>query len=246
MCLFGAISSPPSIASDLSADGGFMYANSFGYLYLAMTYFQQGEYLVSLCLGKLCVYVHECSFDLVVGEALILPQLTSLTLSKLHLRVEFKNQKLHKKHKYVYAIVIVRILIGFGGQMVSVDKSKLPKKDNAKAEVKKTVVKKVELPKKSAPKIVKRTGAAKPSTAGADDAIGNDHILHHARAGALEGDAVVVRVADQPGDHHVGKHLEPHLFSLFLPLEPPSRVHRGDHVLHEHQQPVGDDCRRFI
>ena len=55
--------------------------------------------------------------------------------------------------------------------MVGVDKNKLPKKKSEK-EVKKTVVKKVELPDKSEPKIVKRTGAtAKPSTAGADDKI---------------------------------------------------------------------------
>ena len=47
--------------------------------------------MVSLMVGKLCVGTHECSFDLVVGEALILPQLTALTLSKLHLRVEFKS-----------------------------------------------------------------------------------------------------------------------------------------------------------
>ncbi|HEY60590.1 MAG TPA: hypothetical protein G4N92_07915, partial [Anaerolineae bacterium] len=50
------------------------------------------------CLGKLCVCSHECSFDLVVGEALILPQLTSLTLSKLHLLVEFKiNNAVNKE-----------------------------------------------------------------------------------------------------------------------------------------------------
>jgi len=35
--------------------------------------------------------LHECSFDLVVGEVFILPQLTSLTFSKLHLLVEFKT-----------------------------------------------------------------------------------------------------------------------------------------------------------
>jgi len=45
-------------------------------------------------LGKLCVGFHERSFDLVVGEVLILPQLTSLTLSKLHLLVEFKFYKI--------------------------------------------------------------------------------------------------------------------------------------------------------
>jgi len=59
--------------------------------------------------------------------------------------------------------------------MVGVDKNKLPKKKvkkEAKKEVKKTTVKKVEMPKKSEPKIVKRTGAkAKVSTAGADDKI---------------------------------------------------------------------------
>ena len=78
-------------ALELSAYGGFMYADGFGYLGLQMTYFQQGRYLVSLCVGKLCVCFHECSFDLVVGEALILPQLTSPTRAKWHLLIEFKE-----------------------------------------------------------------------------------------------------------------------------------------------------------
>ena len=34
--------------------------------------------MFSLYVGKLCVFLHVCSFDLVVGEVLILPQLTSL------------------------------------------------------------------------------------------------------------------------------------------------------------------------
>ncbi len=51
--------------------------------------------------------------------------------------------------------------------MVGVDKNKLPKKKKAKDEVKKTTVKKVEVSKKSEPKIVRRTGAKK-STSDAD------------------------------------------------------------------------------
>jgi hypothetical protein len=54
--------------------------------------------------------------------------------------------------------------------MVGIFKSKLPKKEETKTEVKTTVVKKVETPKAEAPKIVTRTGPA-VSTAGADDAI---------------------------------------------------------------------------
>jgi hypothetical protein len=36
-------------------------------------------------LGKLSIGSHKCSFDLVVREALILPQLTSLSTSKVAL-----------------------------------------------------------------------------------------------------------------------------------------------------------------
>jgi hypothetical protein len=59
---------------------------------LIMTHFLQRIYLVSLFLGKLLVGSHKCSptrlghaFDLAVGEALILPQLTSLSAIKVAL-----------------------------------------------------------------------------------------------------------------------------------------------------------------
>jgi len=54
-----------------------MLAYHFGDLGLVLTYFQQDRYLVSLFLGKLCVGSHECSFDLIIQEAFILPWLTS-------------------------------------------------------------------------------------------------------------------------------------------------------------------------
>ena len=54
--------------------------------------------------------------------------------------------------------------------MVGIFKSKLPKKEEPKTEVKTTVVKKVETPKEEAPKIVTRTGPA-VSTVGADEKI---------------------------------------------------------------------------
>jgi hypothetical protein len=60
---------------------------------LTMTHFLQCIYLVSLSLGKLFVGSHtvpvlcrcKCSFDLAVREALILPQLTSLSAFKVAL-----------------------------------------------------------------------------------------------------------------------------------------------------------------
>jgi hypothetical protein len=79
MGLFWSVATLAPITPYLSAYGRFMLAYHFGDLGLVLTYFQQDRYLVSFFLGKLCVGSHECSFDLVVQEAIILPWLTSFS-----------------------------------------------------------------------------------------------------------------------------------------------------------------------
>jgi len=77
--LLGTIAATSTIATQLTTDGGFMYSNHTSDLGLVVFHFLQRINLVSLYLGKLCVGSHKCSFDLVVREALILTQLTSLS-----------------------------------------------------------------------------------------------------------------------------------------------------------------------
>jgi hypothetical protein len=83
-CL-GRIATLILIAFQLPTDGRFVYSNPTGNLHLLMTHFLQPINLVSLCLGKLYVGSYKCSFDLAVREALILPQLASLSAIKVAL-----------------------------------------------------------------------------------------------------------------------------------------------------------------
>ena len=73
LCLFGPIPSRASIQPEFSVDGGFMNKICFRYFCLAKSSFQKRVNMVSLMVGKMCEGSHECSFDLVVGEALIFP-----------------------------------------------------------------------------------------------------------------------------------------------------------------------------
>src|SRR3990170_5963250 len=84
LSLLGTVASQTAIAAQLPTYVGFVCANHNGDFASVMSHFQQGIYLVSLCLGKLRV-AHKRSFDLVVREALILPQLTSLSTFKVAL-----------------------------------------------------------------------------------------------------------------------------------------------------------------
>ena len=90
--LFGPISSPSVITSEFSADCGLMDTDCFSDLCLVKACLQKCVDMVSLIVGKLCVGSHERSFELIFREALILPQLTALIPSKLHLGVEFKSR----------------------------------------------------------------------------------------------------------------------------------------------------------
>jgi hypothetical protein len=53
----------PTIASELSADRGFVNIDYSSYLDLRMSHFQESVNLISLFLGKLRVGSHLCSFD---------------------------------------------------------------------------------------------------------------------------------------------------------------------------------------
>src|SRR3989304_6448038 len=69
MSLLGPVASQTAIAAQLPTYGGFVRANHCGDLRSVVTHFQQGIYLVSLFLGKLCV-AHKRSFDLAVFRGL--------------------------------------------------------------------------------------------------------------------------------------------------------------------------------
>jgi len=79
MGLLWSIATLTTITAQLSTDRGFVHPKAIGDLRLVMTHFHKRIYLVSLCLGKLFVGLHKCSFDLADQEALILPQLTSFS-----------------------------------------------------------------------------------------------------------------------------------------------------------------------
>ena len=85
MGLLRSIAALTIIAIQFSTDRPFIHANAFSNLGLIMSHFQKRIYLVSLCLGKLFVGSHKCSFDLAVLEALILPQLTPFSAIKVAL-----------------------------------------------------------------------------------------------------------------------------------------------------------------
>ena len=63
--LFGAQSPLTTIAPQFLTNGRYMDADGISYLGLVVTNFLKGINLVSLCLGKLLIGCHSCSFDLV-------------------------------------------------------------------------------------------------------------------------------------------------------------------------------------
>jgi hypothetical protein len=63
MSLLWPITFMPTIASELSADRGFVNIDYSSYLDLRMSHFQESVNLISLFLGKLRVGSHLCSFD---------------------------------------------------------------------------------------------------------------------------------------------------------------------------------------
>ena len=66
MGLLRSISFQPTIASEFSADRGFMNLNVVCNFSLVMSFLQKRINLVSLFMGKLCIGFHQCSFDVVV------------------------------------------------------------------------------------------------------------------------------------------------------------------------------------
>ena len=66
MSLFRSISFQPTIASEFSANRGFMNPDIVRYFSLVMSCFQKYVNLVSLFSGKLRIGSHQCSFDVVV------------------------------------------------------------------------------------------------------------------------------------------------------------------------------------
>jgi hypothetical protein len=79
MRLLRSVASQTFIPTQFSTDGRFVCTNHGCYLGPVMSHSQQGIYLVSLFLGKLCVG-HKHSFDLVVLRGL---SYTSLPLSTI-------------------------------------------------------------------------------------------------------------------------------------------------------------------
>jgi hypothetical protein len=77
--LLGPVATQTTIAAQLPTYGGFVRAYHSGDLRSFVTHFQQGIYLVSLFLGKLCV-AHKRSFDLVVFRGLSYPSLPLSTI----------------------------------------------------------------------------------------------------------------------------------------------------------------------
>jgi hypothetical protein len=85
----GSIIAQTLAAFQLPTEGRFVYSDKFGDLHWLMTHYLQRINLVSLFPGKLCAGSDECSptgmgqaFDLAVREALILPQLPSISAFK--------------------------------------------------------------------------------------------------------------------------------------------------------------------
>jgi hypothetical protein len=83
--LLGALAPLTTITAQLATERGFVHSKALGNFRLRMAHVQQRIYLVSLCLGKLGVGSHKCSFDLADQEALMLPQLTSFSAYKVAL-----------------------------------------------------------------------------------------------------------------------------------------------------------------
>ena len=63
--LFGTLSPLTTIAPQFPTNGRFMHIDGISNLGLVVTNFLMGINLVSLCLGKLLIGCHSCSFDLV-------------------------------------------------------------------------------------------------------------------------------------------------------------------------------------